>query len=389
MRLAIVVPTFPTRVTSAELWLAQGLAELGHDVVVFSSGREGARKDRGWSSGSSTEPARVNRFRVRELSTVALGYAEAAVPLRVSPIFSEHPDVVLLQEDYPPLSQLVAGAARRRSIPYLITSERYTDLSPWLARTVVRALDRWVLPRVWRNSAGLTLHSMATRRFFLEREVPADRLHYIPASTDVGFFAPGPNRGNAAVDSLWLESANTVRILSAARLYPAKGLHTFVRAVGAIRGGSGGVTTLVRGRGPLEASLQSEVARLGLSGDFRIDGTPLGPSDLPALYRSADIYVQPSLIEPFGMATLEAMACGLPVVASDTGGLSDLVEEGVNGLLVPPGDSEALARALRSLIADRDLRHRMGRASRVRAETTFAVQPVARSFDELLRAARA
>lgn len=385
MRLAVVVPTFPTRVTSAELWLAEGLAELGHEVVVYSSGREGARKDRGWSGGASPEPPWVRKFRVREISTVTVGYAEASVPLRVGPIFADRPDAILLQEDYPPLSQFVARGARRRLVPYLLTSERYTDLSPWLARTVVRAFDRWLLPNLWRKSRAITLHSTAARRFLLERGAPAERLHYIPASTDTDHFSPRPSGASRAVEALWPDRGSSVRLLSAARLYPAKGLETFVTALGRLRTDSPPTTTLIRGRGPLEAKLRAGLSRGGLASTVRIDGTPLPPSDLPALYRSGDVYVQPSLVEPFGMATLEAMACGLPVVASQTGGLADLVQDQVNGLLVPPKDPNALAVAIRRLCTDVALRQQMGKASRLRAVAIFGKEPVAKSFDRLLQ----
>jgi glycosyltransferase involved in cell wall biosynthesis len=389
VRLAIVVPTFPTRVTSAEFGLAQGLAERGHEVVVFSSGREGARKDRSWSSGGSPEPPRPSNFRVAEIPTLAIGYAEGSIPLRLGPIFSGRPDAVLLQEDYPPLSQIVAGAARRRSIPYVVTSERYSVQGPWVARSTIRALDRWVLPRLWRHSRALTVHSTASREFFLTRNAPADRLHFVPASTDVRYFAPGPSAGQPSVDRLWPARDSRVRLLTAARLSPAKGLDTLLDATQHLTAGGVGVVSLVRGRGELDSHLGQRLTALGLSQQLRIDGSPLAQSDVPSLYRSADVYVQPSLTEPFGMATLEAMACGLPVVASATGGLADLVEHGVTGLLVPPGEPTKLSVALRTLVEDPTLRVRMGRASRDRAESMFGMQPVAKSFEELLTTARA
>lgn len=388
MRIGIVVPTFPTQVTSSELWLAQGLGELGHDVIVFSSGREGARKDRGWSSGISPDPTHATKFRVREISTFAIGYSEASVPTRLSQIFSERPEVLLLQEDYPPLSQIVAGAARRRHIPYLVTSERYSDHGPWLVRVTVRALDRSILPRLWRHSAALTVHSQAARQFFLERKAPVDRLHYIPSCTDVDLFLPGPRVGGPSVEALWPDRGRDVRLLTVARWHPAKGLDTLADAVQLLRSKSVGLVSLLHGRGPMEARLRSIVAERNLSQSLLLDRSSVDLSELPGLYRSADIYVQPSLTEPFGMAALEAMACGVPVIASATGGLSDLVENEVSGLLVPPGNPGALAAAIQRLIADPELRHRMGLASRARAMATFEMGEVARAFDGLLAGLR-
>lgn len=88
-------------------------------------------------------------------------------------------------------------------------------------------------------------------------------------------------------------------------------------------------------------------------------------AQMPLLYRAADIFVCPSTYqEPLGMVNVEAQACGTPVIASAVGGIPDVVEHEVNGLLVPPGDAQALARALLRLIHDRSLRARLGTAAR-------------------------
>lgn len=112
-----------------------------------------------------------------------------------------------------------------------------------------------------------------------------------------------------------------------------------------------------------------------VSGEPPRCGTPIEftpwrkQEDLPAIYRSADVCVVPSVgPEPFGIVTLEAMACGKPVVASRIGGLPTIVEDGVGGFLVPPGDATALAARIRLLLSSRELRARMGAAARKRAE---------------------
>jgi glycosyltransferase involved in cell wall biosynthesis len=86
--------------------------------------------------------------------------------------------------------------------------------------------------------------------------------------------------------------------------------------------------------------------------------------DLPSVYRQADCFVLPSLIEGFALTALEAMACGLPVILSDHTFGTDVVEDGVSGFVVPAGDSVAIAERLTVLWADADLRHRMARAAR-------------------------
>jgi glycosyltransferase involved in cell wall biosynthesis len=97
---------------------------------------------------------------------------------------------------------------------------------------------------------------------------------------------------------------------------------------------------------------------------------------LPALIRSADAVVCVPWYEPFGIVPLEAMACGVPVVAAAVGGLTDTVVHGRTGLHVAPGDPDQLAKVLRQLFIDRDWRTELGRAGRRRAESRYSWQRV-------------
>jgi glycosyltransferase involved in cell wall biosynthesis len=103
-------------------------------------------------------------------------------------------------------------------------------------------------------------------------------------------------------------------------------------------------------------------------------------SAMPGFWGAVDVAVVPSLYEPFGLVALEALACGVPVIASAVGGLKEIVLDGESGLLVPPGDVSALARALRLLLTDDSLRMRLGVGARLRARE-FSLQ---RRSSELL-----
>jgi glycosyltransferase involved in cell wall biosynthesis len=102
------------------------------------------------------------------------------------------------------------------------------------------------------------------------------------------------------------------------------------------------------------------------------------------LYRSADVFVLPSLAETFGIAAVEASAAGLPVIASRIGGLQDIVRDGESGFLVEPGDVGALAAALSRLASDADLRARMGARGREHAEQRFDAHVNARRLLDLV-----
>ena len=103
-------------------------------------------------------------------------------------------------------------------------------------------------------------------------------------------------------------------------------------------------------------------------------------SDVPLVMPALDVFVSASDGEPFGRAIVEAMAAGVPVIVTDSGGKAEIVEDGVSGVLVPQGDVAALAEAMGSLMRDPQRRERMGEAARERAKSSFSVERVAREL---------
>jgi glycosyltransferase involved in cell wall biosynthesis len=148
------------------------------------------------------------------------------------------------------------------------------------------------------------------------------------------------------------EEVSPPEVLYAGRLSPEKGVEELVAA-------TRGMNVVVAGDGPLRAQVSGALGFV--------------PHDeLQHLYARAAVVACPSRREGFGVACLEAMAHGRPVVASAVGGLKDLVVDGETGLLVPPGDPEALRAALERLLADGELRRRLGAAGRERARERFS-----------------
>jgi glycosyltransferase involved in cell wall biosynthesis len=148
------------------------------------------------------------------------------------------------------------------------------------------------------------------------------------------------------------EEANPPEVLYAGRLSPEKGVLELVEA-------ARGMKLVVAGDGSLRARVPGA---LGF----------VAPDELARLYARAAVVSCPSRREGFGIACLEAMAHGVPVVASGVGGLLDLVVDGETGLVVPPGDVRALRAALERLLGDPELRRRMGEAARRRARERFS-----------------
>ena len=193
------------------------------------------------------------------------------------------------------------------------------------------------------------------------------RVSVIPCGVDVRHYTP---------DGPAVPRTSAQRVLYVGRLVQRKGIGNLITALASVPGAE----LLIAG-GPDPASLRTdtEVARLrslasghGIGHRVRFLGR-VDRAGLPALYRSADVVASVPWYEPFGIVPVEAMACGVPVVAAAVGGLADTVIDNVTGLHVPPRDPDSIAAALRRLLADPGLCRSFGAAGRERAVRHYAM----------------
>jgi glycogen(starch) synthase len=143
----------------------------------------------------------------------------------------------------------------------------------------------------------------------------------------------------------------------AGRLVYEKGVQHLISALPELRWRHPGLRMVIAGDGPHRAELQAEVNRLGL--DRAVSFAGFVGADLPSTMAATDAFVVPSIYEPFGMVALEASAAGAPLAVSATGGLAEIVEQGVTGLKFPARDEGALAESVSTLLADRPGARRM------------------------------
>lgn len=172
---------------------------------------------------------------------------------------------------------------------------------------------------------------------------------------------------------------------AAGRLVELKGFDYLVRAVAAVRREFPDLRVELAGAGPFRPKLEDAVSRSGLRQHIEFLGWI---DDLKPVLAGWDVFVMPSLEEGFPVAALDAMAAGLPVLATSVGGVPELIQDGKTGCLVPPGDSDALAAGLRLLLANPELRLDMGTAGYRHVRDHFRVDKMAQNFarlyDELL-----
>jgi len=213
--------------------------------------------------------------------------------------------------------------------------------------------------------------SDAVRQANVRSGIPPARIQTVFDGIDLEHYAPNRN-GPVPTDLTLDPSRLTVGIVS--RLLPEKGIAEFLQAARRITDAFPHVQFVIVGGDPSAdgrhfATWRALADRLALNNHVIFTGWR---ADVDALTRRFDIAAQASKYwEGWGMSLLEAMACGKPVVGTRIGGVSEVVEDGINGLLVEPGDVDGLTQALLALLRDPALRRRMGAAGRARAEQRF------------------
>ncbi|MBI5200361.1 MAG: glycosyltransferase family 4 protein [Elusimicrobia bacterium] len=246
------------------------------------------------------------------------------------------------------------------------------------AKTPVVATLHLVLPDYLPHARGLRgLLGLARRVSAVSEASLAQARASFPAiarkSSVVGYgISPAPGRGAAPKNPY---------ALCASRLAPYKGVDVLLMAYARARDAGARFELLLCGRDQLGGGLRRFAETLGLGGGVRFAGE-VAPSRLRRLLERSLFFALPSRRENSPLAVLEALDAGKPIVASRTGGVPELLNGGRAGLLVPPGDVEALARAMTRLAADAALRRRLGAAARARART-YTWPAVARRFEEL------
>lgn len=266
--------------------------------------------------------------------------------------FMFHPNV---------LGRLVGAACR---VPVRISSERSMELEG----RGRRILNRWTVPLATHVVAvSDRVAAYAAREF----RIPQDRLSTIPNGVDAAHFRCA---GRTA-------SPDRPVIGSTARLHAENDHATLLHAFSRVREALPGARLLLVGRGPEEAALRSLAADLSIAGC--VEFVRERPDVAPFLSQM-NVYVHASLAAGMPNSILEAMASGLPVVATAVGGTPEVVVDGETGLLVPPRDPIAMAWAVENLVADPDKAQAFGRAGRMRVETHFGEGVMLERLEALL-----
>src|SRR5262245_46630335 len=384
-RILIVAPEFPPSVGGMQIhsWkTARLLSARSIEVeVLTAAGRDGLPEEPSFP---------VRRVLTRNFSRNLRAIRKATLQL--------DPDCILLMNaGFAPL----ASAGFAGFPPILVRTAGNDAYAPWDGPRLPLRFLFWRLPASDPTSLGARLRGLDQSRraeavleglrrcdrilcnssYTVSRlraqGIPSGLLRAVLGGVDTTHFSP-----EGAGSSARAPGGNAPTLGVAGHLLPIKGLEVAIRALPHLAGKASGARLRIAGAGPEEESLQRLVGSLALEERVEFAGE-VSYEAMPQFYRSLDVYLQPSVeirhpasgalqAESMGRAIAEAMSCGLPVVASRSGGIPDVVREGASGILVPPGEPASLAAAISRLLDSPETRRAFAEAARRHAVATFS-----------------
>lgn len=260
---------------------------------------------------------------------------------------------------------------KKYRIPYII-SLRGSDVPGYSDRFVfLYKIIKPLIKIIWKNSFAVISNSQGLRELALKTN-PKQAIGIIYNGIDISDFVPKSEKRPAD---------KVIITTGASRVTDRKGIDYLIRAIKILDQKYPNIHLKALGDGNAKANLENLAKELGLEKKVEFIGRIPRENTAP-YYQEAGIFVLPSFNEGMSNAMLEALASGLPLIATNTGGTSELVEEGVNGLVIKTKDVQDLADKIEILMKDEDLRKKMGEASRRKAEA-MSWEKVAKEYIEL------
>lgn len=363
--------------------LARALATRGHRVTVYTRrDEEGLPRRVQFAPGVVVEHLTAGPAEPLPKDELWPHVPELAAALRAA--LAEHPADVL-HGHFWMSGRACLDAARGTSLPVLQTFHALGSVK----RRWQGPADTSPAPRI-RVETAVARHATAVIATCADEVLELQALGVDPAHVDV--VPSGVDTGSFTPDGPMAPRTSAPRLLVIGRLVPRKGIGDVLTALARLPGAElvvlGGPAAEQLDGDPAVAEVLARATELGVADRVQLVGRA-DRDEVAGWIRSADLVVCAPWYEPFGIVPLEAMACGVPVVGTAVGGLTDTVADGRTGLLVPPRHPDRLAAAIGELLADPERRARFGRAGRERVVHTYDWREVAamteRSYQRALR----
>jgi glycosyltransferase involved in cell wall biosynthesis len=354
--------------------LAAGLVRLGHAVAVYTR-RDDANLAERVSTSDGYEVLHVSAGPAALVPKDDLWPHMAAFADHLTEMLKfEQPDVV--HAHFWMSAWASARACRRLGLPLLVTFHALGSVERRYQGTADTSPLNRIRVEVAVASAAQRIVATATDevRELARLGVPSAKVSVMPCGVDLDHFTPN---GTTQAPPSIPERRSRYRLLSVGRLVPRKGYDVVIDALSRLPEAE----LLIAGGGdampePEHDRLVAVAERFGVADRIRLIGQ-VARAEMPALLRSSDLVVCSPWYEPFGIVPLEAMACGVPVVASAVGGMLDTVVDSVTGALVPPRDPATLAEVIGALLAAPSRRAELARAGLQRVRSRYSNDRVA------------
>jgi len=297
------------------------------------------------------------------------------LPWRIAQAARRHRLNILHARGWPALVETALGArlARVPQTIYTFHGKTFEDLKGislkrrWTQKAMIRSYRRVI-----------TLNRQMRSDLAAECSISEERIQIIANGVDVEVFRPREERQK--LRAAFGLPADRLILGNVARLDPVKNHGVILRALRRLADQRLKVYFLLVGDGPHRTVLEQEIQRLGLASEVRLFGYS---NRVPELLNCMDLYVQSSLYEGFSNTVLEAMACGVPILATDVGGTGDILNEGREGFFFQPDDDEKLASLIVRLTQDTERRRLLGERARHRAVEQFPIQSMVRNYQTI------
>jgi glycosyltransferase involved in cell wall biosynthesis len=325
---------------------------------------------------------RVIALNVRDGNTEAAALAEAGVPVEVAPVTKlrhlhevagltrrlrdARPHIVHAHLDF---ATLLSAATRPIHGAAVIATMHLHETPPPFSRDGLRQRLKHAVMNRFMDSVIVLANAEA--EWLREHGVTNTPIEVIPNGIETEKFRLRPAAERMMLrDRLGYAETDFV-VLSVAVLRPQKGIDKLIAALAEIRARAPHTRLLVVGEGPEREKLEAQTKALDLSGLVRFAGFR---DDIHDLMAAADLFVLPTLDDVQPTVVMEAMACGAPVVASAVGSVPDMITDEADGVLTTPGDVDALAQAISTLITDAPRRERLRKSGRETVEARFSLE---------------
>ena len=351
----------------ATLKISHELARMGLDIYVLTSKFKGLKSEES-IRGIRVFRVPVKRKRVDFASTPEMfTFVLSAFPILLNLLKREKIDIIHTFFGLP-CGALSFFVKKFFQIPYIIRmgGSDVPGFNPYRFKTSFKVLKPLLL-KIWQNAAILVAVSDGLRRLALKAD-PNANIIVIPNGVDIEEFKP-----------LLIPKSKENHILFVGRLDSyRKGVQFLLQSLKKLNEENLPCELTIIGDGPYRPRLEKMARNLNLKNVEFLGYIP--NKRLPIYYNQADVFVLPSYAEGMSNVILEAMACGLPIIATNVGGNPELVENGKTGLLIPPENVDALYNSLTKLLLNKKIRKAMGKSGRKNVKDHFTWDKIAEEY---------